>query len=124
MSAEIPVLMTQLRAGKIKAVGIFSAQRSEIFPDLPTFAELGFPGALAENWQAVFAPARTPPQVIAKLSRAFRAAIDDPDVQARLIQVGVTPQPGGPEELGTTLRGEIDRYGRLLREHNIQAQTE
>src|SRR5579871_626059 len=74
MSAEVPVLMPQLKAGKAKVLAVAAQSRSDVLPGVPTFAELGFADVVADNWSGVLAPARTPPSVIAKLNAAFNTA--------------------------------------------------
>src|SRR4029077_8466670 len=99
---DVPTIMAQVRAGKLKALAATSSQRSDIFPDVPTFVELGFADVVGDNWDAVLAPAATPAPIIAKLNAALVAAVNDAEVRARLHNAGTTPAPSSPEE--------FDRY--------------
>jgi tripartite-type tricarboxylate transporter receptor subunit TctC len=122
LMGDVPTVLTQIRAGKLKALAATSTQRSDIFPDVPTFVEQGFAGTVADQWAGVLAPARTPPPVIARLNAALVLVLDDPDVRARLKQSGVTPSPGSPAEFGSYLKDEIARYGRVIREKGIKGE--
>jgi tripartite-type tricarboxylate transporter receptor subunit TctC len=122
LMGDVPTVLTQIQSGKLKALAATSTQRSDIFPDVPTFVEQGFAGTVADQWAGILAPARTPLAVIAKLNGALNAALNDPDVRARLRQSGVTPSPGTPEHFGQYLKDEIARYTRLIREKGIKGE--
>jgi len=117
-----PTVMTHIAAGKIKALAATSGRRSDIFPDVPTFAEQGFAEAVADQWAGVLAPARTPAAIVAKLNAGISAALNDPGVRARLAQNGVTPAPNAPEEFAQYLRDEHTRWGRIIREKGIKVE--
>jgi tripartite-type tricarboxylate transporter receptor subunit TctC len=119
---DVPTVLTQIQAGKLKALAATSSERSDIFPEVPTFVEQGFAGTVADQWAGVLAPAQTPPAVIAKLNAALIAVLNDPDVRARLKQTGVTPSPGSPEQFGRYLKDEIVRYTKLIREKGIKGE--
>ena len=122
LMGDVPTVLGQVQAGRLKALAATSTQRSDIFPEVPTFVEQGFAGTVADQWAGVLAPARTPPPVIGKLSAALVAALNDPDVRARLKQSGVTPSPSSPEQFGQYLKDEIARYTRLIREKGIKGE--
>jgi tripartite-type tricarboxylate transporter receptor subunit TctC len=119
---DVPTVMPQVKAGKLKALAATSQDRSDIFPDVPTFVEQGFAGTIANQWAGILAPARTPPAVIAKLNAAFNAALSEADVRGRLAQAGVTPSPSSPEEFGRYLEAEIGRWGKIIREKGIKGE--
>jgi tripartite-type tricarboxylate transporter receptor subunit TctC len=116
MSADLPSLIPQLRAGKVKGLAVASKTRSDTLPDAPTFAELGLGDVVADNWSAVLAPARTPPAIVAKLNAAFNAAVDDPDTRARFAENGVTAMSGSPEDLTTLIADETARWRKVVRD--------
>jgi tripartite-type tricarboxylate transporter receptor subunit TctC len=118
--ADAPVLMSQIQAGTIRAIGAASDKRTPVLPDVPTLAEQGFPDTDAGNWYGLLAPARTPPAIIAKLHDAVTAALNDPEVRQKLIQSGAEPKPSTPEEFSQFLRSEIERWGRIIREKGIK----
>src|SRR2546423_743451 len=104
MFADAPVLMTHIRGGTLKPLGVASATRNAVLADVPTLAEQGFSNTIAENWYGLLAPARTPPAVVAKLHDAVVAAIAAPDVHEKLVQSGALPAPTSSAEFGAFLR--------------------
>ncbi len=117
-----PTVISYIAAGKIKALAATSQRRSVIFPDVPTFLEQGFADTVADQWAGVLAPAKTPPEIIAKLNAGIVAVMNDPEVRTKLLQTGVVPAPDTPKEFGRYLRGEYERWGRIIREKGIKAE--
>ena len=113
---DVPTIISQVKAGKLKALAATSRERS----DKPTFVEQGFADTVANQWAGILAPALTPPAVIARLSAALNAALSDADVRNKLAQAGVTPSPGTPEEFARDLAQEITRWGALIRAKGIK----
>jgi tripartite-type tricarboxylate transporter receptor subunit TctC len=116
---DIPTVMGQVRAGKLKALATSSKDRSDIFPDVPTFVEQGFAGVIGDNWAGVLAPAATPAPVIAKFNAAMVAALKAPDLRAQLRDSGTTPAPSSPEQFETYMRDEIMRWRTIIREKGL-----
>src|SRR5260370_28943938 len=98
---DIPTVMGQVRAGKLKALATASKQRSDIFPDVATFVEQGFPGGVCDNWAGVLPPARTPAPVLAKFNPAMVTALREPDLRAHLRHARTTPAPSSPLQFVT-----------------------
>ncbi len=121
--ADAPVLLGQISAGKLFALGIMSAARSDALPAVPTMAELGLPDTVAENWQGVLAPAKTPHATIVRLNRIFVAAVTDHDVRRRLVDNGVTVSPSSPEEFARLIASETARWGKVIRDKGIKPET-
>jgi tripartite-type tricarboxylate transporter receptor subunit TctC len=121
---DVSVLLPHIKAGKVKTLGITSAEREELVPDIPTLAEQGYPGAVAENWTALFAPAHTPPEVVAKLNAAFTTVLNDKDMRQKFAENAITAAPSTPEELGTFLKSEIAKWDKVIREKNIVIKPE
>jgi len=119
---DVPTIMAQVKAGKLKALAATSSQRSDIFPDVPTFVEQGYAGVVGDNWAGVLAPAATPPPVIAKLNAALVAALNDPELRTRLRNAGTTPAPSTPDEFENYLREENARWGKVIREKGIKGE--
>jgi tripartite-type tricarboxylate transporter receptor subunit TctC len=120
MFADLPVLMPQIRGGTLRAIGVGSRERAPALPDVPTLDEQGIKDVYADNWYALFAPAKTPPAVIAKINAAVASAINDPEVSARLIDSGAVPATGTPGELADFLKSELARWGKVIKEKNIK----
>lgn len=117
-SADAAALMTQIKGGKIKALGAASGQRNPMLPDVTTLAEQGYPDT--DNWYGLLAPAGTPPATLTRIHDAFAAAINDPVVKDKLIQSGAIPVAGSAAEFGKFLKEEYDRWGRIVREKGIK----
>jgi tripartite-type tricarboxylate transporter receptor subunit TctC len=118
--ADMPVLIAQIQAGTLLPLGVASDKRDAVLPDVPTFAEEGYPNTNASNWYALLAPAKTPPAVIAKLNKAVNDALNDPQVHDKLVKTGATPVGGPPESLATFMKAEYDKWGRVVQENNIK----
>ncbi|HEY2135166.1 MAG TPA: tripartite tricarboxylate transporter substrate binding protein [Xanthobacteraceae bacterium] len=122
MSAEVPVLMPQIKAGKARILAVSAQSRSDVLPDVPTFAELGYPDVVADNWSGVLAPPNTPPAIIAKLNSAFNAVVRDPEVRQRLADNGVSTIGGTPEDLAELIRNETARWRKVVAETGVKAE--
>ncbi|HTC05711.1 MAG TPA: tripartite tricarboxylate transporter substrate binding protein [Xanthobacteraceae bacterium] len=119
---DVPTIMGQVQAGKLKALAATSTERSDIFPEVPTFVEQGFAGVVGDNWAGVLAPAGTPAPVIAKFNAALVTALNEPDLRSRLHNAGVTPAPSTPEQFETYLREENARWGKIIRDKGIKGE--
>jgi tripartite-type tricarboxylate transporter receptor subunit TctC len=118
--ADAPVLLAQIKGGKLKPLGAASASRNAALADVPTLAEQGFADTSADNWYGLLAPAKTPVAVLAKLHDAVAATLDAPDVREKLVQSGAIPAPTSSAEFGKLLADELARWGRVVREKNIR----
>jgi tripartite-type tricarboxylate transporter receptor subunit TctC len=120
MFADLPVLMPQIKGGTLRPIGVGSKRRASVLPDVPTLDEQGIKDVYADNWYALFAPAKTPAPVIAKLNAAVNAVLKDPETAKKLIEAGADPAAGTPEELAVFLKSELERWGKVVREKNIK----
>jgi tripartite-type tricarboxylate transporter receptor subunit TctC len=120
MFADAPTALPQIRAGKVRALGVASAQRSALLPDLPTIAEAGLPGYEAYSWAAVVAPAGTPKDIVAKISADLQKVMTQPDVKQRLFDAGAEAMPTSPEKFAQMLRSEIEKWGKVVKTANIK----
>jgi tripartite-type tricarboxylate transporter receptor subunit TctC len=109
-----------IKAGKIKSIGVTSLTRVEQAPDLPTVAELGLPGFDYSAWVAVFAPAKTPKPIIDRLAKELAIVLADPETDAKIQSIGAAPMIGGPKELAALLDAEIARAGKVVKDAGIQ----
>ena len=120
MFADLPVLMPQIRGGTLRPIGVASKRRAPVLPDVPTLDEQGIKDVYADNWYALFAPAKTPAPVIAKLNAAVTAALSDPEVHKKLVEAGAVPAPGTPGQLSELLASEFARWGKVIKDKNIK----
>jgi tripartite-type tricarboxylate transporter receptor subunit TctC len=118
--ADVPVLMPQILAGKVRPLAAASGKRNPKLPDVPTLAEQGFKDTVADNWYGLLAPAKTPPAVVARLNKAMVDALNDPVVKEKLIASGAIPDPTTPAEFGKLLKEELDRWTRVVRDKGIK----
>jgi tripartite-type tricarboxylate transporter receptor subunit TctC len=115
-----PGAVLPLIAGKqLRGIAVTSAKRSPLAPQFPPIAEEGVPGLDVTSWYGIFAPAKTPPEVVRKLNSDFVAAIRDPVIGSRLDQLGVTAIASTPAELGAFLKREMDKWGPVIKEAGI-----
>ena len=120
VALDIPVVISQIQAGNLLPIGIAGDKRDAVLPDVPTLAEQGYPNTNAANWYALLAPAKTPPAVIAKLNKAVDDALADPAVHDKLVKTGATPVGGTPQALGTFMKAEYDKWGRVIAANGIK----
>jgi tripartite-type tricarboxylate transporter receptor subunit TctC len=113
-------LLENMRAGQIRGLAVTGSKREPAAPELPTVAEAGVPGFAAFSWHALFAPARTPPQIINRMNGDAVAALGDIAVRSRLEQNGYRIVGSTPEELATLLRSEIEKWGSVIKEAGIR----
>jgi tripartite-type tricarboxylate transporter receptor subunit TctC len=109
----------QVESGKLRALAIGSLQRDRNFPDLPTFSEVGYPGLEAVTWVGVFAPAGTPPAIVARLNGEIDRIIHDPDVAAKLDKQGIVVDGGPPDVLSRLVANEIARWTAVAQKNHI-----
>lgn len=109
----------QVAAGKLRALAVGSLERDPHFPDTPTLHETGYPGLEAVTWVGVFAPAGTPPAIVARLNAEIDRVIHDPDVAANLDKQGLVVQGGRPDVLGRLVTAEIARWTAVARQGKI-----
>lgn len=112
----------QLKAGRLRALATTSRARIPQLPDLPTVAELGYPGYEAEVWFGLVAPAGTPKEAIGELAQWFSAAMQAPDVKPKLLTLGLNPITASDADFVALLHRKHDEYGRIIREANIKGE--
>ena len=117
----IPSLIEYIRAGKLRALGVASARRSDLLPDVPTVGEF-VPGYEASAWYGLGAPKSTPAEIIEKLNRATSAAFADPNTKSRLVGLGVEPMSMTPAEFGKFMLDETEKWAKVIQAANIRAE--
>jgi tripartite-type tricarboxylate transporter receptor subunit TctC len=119
MVADLTIAMPQVRAGKLRVLGVTTARRTALLASAPPIAD-AVPGVDMAGWFGVFVPARTPKEIVARLSSELLDALSKADVRKRLAEVGVEVDPLGPEAFGRFVREQLERWGRLIRAAGIQ----
>jgi tripartite-type tricarboxylate transporter receptor subunit TctC len=110
-----------IKAGKLRALAVTTATRSEALPDIPTVGEF-VPGYEASQWYGLGAPKNTPAEIVEKLNREINAALADPKIKARLADLGGTPFPGSSADFGRFITAETEKWGKVIRAANIKAE--
>ncbi|MFL5068144.1 MAG: tripartite tricarboxylate transporter substrate binding protein [Xanthobacteraceae bacterium] len=120
--AQVPAVLQHVRAGTLRALAVTTEARLASLPDVPTIAELGFPGYEISSWQGMFAPAGTPKDVVAKISAEAVAMINTPEVRQRMAHEGADPVGSTPEQFTARVNAEIAKWGKVIREAGIGMQ--
>jgi len=128
LAGEVPVSFLspltahgQLKAGKVKALAVSSSTRFAGAPEIPSAVEAGIPGMEVKLWFGLFAPARTPRAIVAKLNREIGDILRAPETQDTFLKQGVAAAPGSPEELGDWVRSELARWTPIIQATGIKA---
>lgn len=116
----VPSVMPYIKAGKLTPLAVASARRDRSLPDVPTVAESGLPGFEYEIWYAMFAPSRTPANIIAKTSTDLQRALAEPDVVRKLIEQGAEPRPSSAQELAQYIKDDTARWTKVIKERNLK----
>jgi tripartite-type tricarboxylate transporter receptor subunit TctC len=117
----VPAVLPQVEAGKLRALAITSAARSELVPAVPTVAEAGFPDFEVLGWYALFAPRETPKPVVAKLSAEIENIVRSPDIHDKMLKLGAEPKYMSPEQVTAFVAVESPKWGQLIRESGASA---
>lgn len=120
MFDSVPSSAASARDGRLRALAVTTRNRIAPFPDLPTIAEAGVPGYEISTWYGIWAPARTPPAIIARLQQAVATAARSPETRARFDALGAEPVADSPEDYARFVRAEYDRWGKLVRDARIK----
>ena len=115
MFDNLPSSIEQVRGGNLRAIAVTSLKRSVALPDVPTIDESGLQGFDASSWFAIFAPARTPPEIVAKLNAEVLKALADPELQKRFADIGGEIRPYKPDELGAFVKAEIEKWAKVVK---------
>ena len=113
-------MVPQVRSGVVRALAVSSDQRNPALPEVPTAAQAGLPGYNVASWNALAAPAGTPPEVLAVLGRAARDAVASASVREKLGKLGMRVQGSSPAEVQALLASEIQRWGGVIRAARIE----
>ena len=116
----IPSVLDHVRNGKLTAIAVSSPRRARALPKVPTVSESGVPGFEYNIWYALFAPAKTPPALVTRISADVQRALKEADVVQQLTAQGTEPAPGTPAELAQYIREDTARWAKIVKERNIK----
>ena len=129
LGGNIPLVYTAVaganqyvKSGRVKAIAVSSAKRSQSLPDVPTFIELGVKDFEIDDWVGLLAPAKTPKPIVMKLNQALNEILNSPEGKAKLLGMGITPSPGTPEKFGEQIKGDLTRFAPIVK--NMQMKSE
>ena len=120
MFDQLPSSLAQVQGGRLKAVAVTSRQRTSVAPDIPTIAESGLPAFEATSWWAVFAPPKTPPEIVAKLNAVIHQALTDPKLLETFAAMGLEVWQSSPEELAKLLVDERAKWQKVIADNKIE----
>jgi tripartite-type tricarboxylate transporter receptor subunit TctC len=120
MFDQLPSSLAQVQGGRLKAVAVTSRQRTPVAPDIPTMAESGLPAFESTSWWGVFAPSKTPPEIVAKLNAVIHQALTDPKLLETFAGMGLEVWQSSPEQLGTLLVDERAKWQKVIADNNIE----
>ena len=120
MFADLPVLLPQVQAGKLRALAVASPKRAALLPDLSTMTEQGLPTVEAVNWYGILVAAKTPREIIAKLHQSLMKTLADPAMREKLAGRGAQPVGNTPDQFAAHLRDDMQRWARLAQSTNIK----
>ena len=116
---NIAPVVPLMHQGQVRGLAVTTARRSGAAPDVPTIAESGLPGFDVPGWYAIFVPAKSPPEIVAKMNTDINAALADPTVKARLEDLGLFVGGSTPEALGTYVKAETEKWGPVIKAAGI-----
>lgn len=119
MFDNIAVILSHIRSGSVRAIGVTTTNRSSLLPDLPTIAESGVQGFNVSGWFTLLAPATTDAATIARLNQALNETLKDPAVVAKLGEIGAEATPSTPQEADNLISEEITKWGGVIQDANI-----
>jgi tripartite-type tricarboxylate transporter receptor subunit TctC len=122
MIENFAALKSPLAEQKIRAVATSGPTRSPALPDVPTVKEAGVAAFEVSSWNGLFAPAKTPPEVVGTLNAALRDVLGSPDLKQRFLELGVEARGSSPEEIGARLRADIEKWSQVIARAGIQRQ--
>jgi tripartite-type tricarboxylate transporter receptor subunit TctC len=109
----IAVGLPHVKSGKLRALGVAGLQRSAAAPEIPTLSESGLPDFEVIAWWGLLAPAKTPRTVVNALNREMRAVLDLPEVRRQLVDQGMDPAAGSPEQFGALIKADMEKWGEI-----------
>lgn len=122
MFENVAIMTPHIKKGSLRPIAVSSAKRTLLLPDVPTVAETGLAGFEVLGWFALLAPAKTPQEIIRRLNADVNAAIVKPAIVTRFAELGAEPLGGSPDQAAAFIRGEQDKWGKVIRDAGIKQQ--
>ncbi len=116
----VPTIAGFLKDGRLKAIGVSSAKRSPVLPDVPTFAESGLAGFEVSSWYGLLAPAKTPRPIIDRLQREVNAVLQLPEIREKYLRGGFEPVGNKPDEFAAQIRADLARWQKVVKDANLE----
>jgi len=119
---SIPSILPHVRSGRVRALGVASAQRIPSLPEFPTIAEAGLPGFEASGWAGMIGPANMPRDIVHRLNTAIVDTLKQKDIIDRMLKDGAVPTPTSPEEFSAYMKSELRKWGKVVKIANVKAE--
>ena len=120
MFPNLPTMLPLIATGKLRALGVTTAKRSQVAPEIPTIAEAGLPGYDVGTWYGFVGPAKMDPEIVKRLNKELNAVLSDKATAAKLSDQGVDLVYGTPEAFGAMIQKETDRWSKVIKAANIK----
>jgi tripartite-type tricarboxylate transporter receptor subunit TctC len=120
---NMPSILPHVKGGSLRGLAVTTKDRVAVVPEIPTIAESGVPGFDVFSWFGFFVPARTPPDVVAKINADTNAALAHAPVKSRFEELGATPKGSTPSQLAAFLKSETDKWGPVIQEARIRVEN-
>ena len=120
---NVPSILSHVKAGSLRGLAVTTKDRVAVVADIPTIAESGVPGFDVFSWFGFFVPAKTPPDIVARINADTNAALAHASVKSRFEELGATPKGSTPAELAAFLKSEIDKWGPVIQEAKIRVEN-
>jgi len=120
--SSIPSILPHVRSGRVRALGVASAQRIPSLPEFPTIAEAGLPGFEASGWAGMVGPANLPKDIVQRLNTAIVDTLKQKDIIDRMLKDGAVPTPSSPEEFSSYMKAELKKWGEVVKIANVKSE--
>jgi len=120
--SPVPTAQSHIQSGALRALALTRATRTSALPDVPTIAEQGFPDFDTSSWHGFFVPAKTPDEIVRRIYRETKKALESPDVRERLLSLGAEPVATSPEEFSALFKSDMEKFAKVVKDARIPLQ--
>jgi tripartite-type tricarboxylate transporter receptor subunit TctC len=114
--------VSHVKAGKLRAIGVSSLKRAELFPDVPTISEAGVPGYESSTWYGIAAPAGTPADIVSRINAELVRTMKQPEIAQKLAEMGLVPVGSSPEQFASFIKAQRELAGKLVKQAGLPQQ--